>query len=216
MTNKKFTTILVEKLATFGSMLLLDDSDATIDSASILTPGGITTGKSVHVGGGVTVMDDVLIGGDTAMTGTLEVADKVTVQSRDNSTGVGSGALIIDGGMSIKMDAHFDGKVCMSKKSVEIVARDKTTLETDMDSSAGFITVKDAHVGPKSYLTVTVRNKFVTKTSIVMANLDVHFFLNLSINVVSIRNGAFNLVISNHSVKKTQVIDNMDISFVVF
>lgn len=106
LSDPKFTSLVVDNTVSFGGILSITDTTESISSTtgSIITSGGIGTLKSIYIGNDATITNDLTVGGNTGLTGTLEVADITTIQDTTNSTSKDTGCLVLEGGLGIEKD----------------------------------------------------------------------------------------------------------------
>lgn len=123
------TSLKISNVSTLNKISSISTENA-IDknSGSINTLGGISAHKNLYVGQDAIVVNDITVGGNFAVSGTLQITDVVTIQDATNSKGPDSGSLVVQGGLGVNLDAFFGSMFKAEKICLSI---EKTTLTLD-------------------------------------------------------------------------------------
>ena len=102
----------------------------TVTTGALICPGGFGVGKSIHMGGNLTVLSQeaalststgsllvsggVGIGGNTFVGGNVTIKQQVSIASTIDSTSVGTGSLVVNGGSSMIGNCNIGGSVIIT------------------------------------------------------------------------------------------------------
>jgi hypothetical protein len=113
-------TLGVSNAVTVTTNLTVNGTDQStgLGAGAVVTLGGASVAKNATVGGTLTANGNTTLGGTLGVSNAVTITTNLTVNGTDQSTGLGSGAIVTLGGASVAKNATIGGTLTANGNTV--------------------------------------------------------------------------------------------------